>query len=128
MVKYKYLNLNPKGIREEDCVTRAITFASGLPYKEIYEKLWLTARIFNCDRLCKFCYSNFINYVLKYKEVNCDNLTIRQFAEKHPYGTYLIRINGHFNGHLTCIRDSVLYDIWDCRDELCDTVWKADDI
>lgn len=120
MSRYKFLNLNPQGKREQDCVCRAITFASGLPYEEVCEKLWLTAELYECDRLCKFCYSNFISSVLKYKEVNCDRLTIGEFADKHPYGTYLIRVPNH----LTVIQDGVLYDIWDCRSELCDTVWK----
>lgn len=123
MSRYKFLNLNPQGKREQDCVCRAITFASGLPYEEVYEKLWLTAELYECDRLCKFCYSNFISSVLKYKEVNCDRLTIGEFADKHPYGTYLIRVPNH----LTVIQDGVLYDIWDCRSEICDTVWKRVD-
>ena len=29
--------------------------------------------------------------------------------------------------HLTAIKNGVLYDIWDCRHELCDTVWKRVD-
>ena len=123
MSKYQFLNLNPRGKREEDCVCRAITFASGLPYEEVYEKLWLTAELYDCDRLCKYCYSNFISHVLKYKEVNCDRLTIGEFANKHPYGTYLIRVPNH----LTVIQNGVLYDIWDCRDEICDIVWKRVD-
>jgi hypothetical protein len=123
MSKYQFLNLNPRGKREEDCVCRAITFASGLPYEEVYQKLWLTADLYECDRLCKYCYSNFISNVLKYKEVNCDRLTIGEFADKHPYGTYLIRVPNH----LTVIQDGVLYDIWDCRSEICDTVWKRVD-
>lgn len=123
MSKYKFLNLNPRGKREEDCVCRAITFASGFPYEKVYQKLWLTADLYECDRLCKYCYSNFISNVLKYKEVNCDRLTIGQFADKHPYGTYLIRVPNH----LTVIQDGVLYDIWDCRSEICDTVWKRVD-
>lgn len=121
MADFKYLNLNPNGMREEDCVIRAITFASGLPYYEVSDKLWLTADLYNCDRLCKFCYSNFITNVLKYPEINCYNMTVNDFANKHNYGTYLIRINGH----LTAIKDGTIYDIWDCRDELCDTVWKV---
>lgn len=79
--------------------------------------------MYGCEKLCKFCYSNFITYVLKYKEVNCYNLTIGEFAEKYPYGTYLVRIEGH----LTTIKDGVLYDIFDCSNELCNTVWKRVD-
>ena len=123
MADYVYLNVNPNQERISDCVIRAISFASGLPYSTIRKKLWLTDKLYGCERLCKFCYSNFITYVLKYKEVNCDNLTIEEFADKHPYGTYLIRIDGH----LTTIKDGVLYDIFDCRNEFCDMVWKRVD-
>lgn len=124
MSEFVYHNENPKRkLNANDCVTRAITFATDMPYEEVSRKLWMTADLYNCDRLCKFCYSNFINNVLKYKEVNCDRLTIGEFADLHPYGTYLIRIEGH----LTVIRDGVLHDIWDCRRELCDTVWKRVD-
>lgn len=122
MSRFKYLNLNPKKLTIEDCVARAITLASGLPYEEVWQKLWLTAELYDCDTLCKYCYSNFITNVLKYKEVNCHNMTVGEFADKNPYGTYLIRIQGH----LTCLIDSCVYDLWDCRDELCDVVWIVD--
>ena len=96
--------------------------ASGLPYEEVEKKLWLTAELYNCDKLCKFCYSNFINNVLKYTEISeCEELTVGQFADRHPFGIYLIRVPFH----LTCIIDGVCYDIWDCRDEVCDRVWTT---
>lgn len=122
-MRFVYYNLNPRGIKENDCVTRAIALASDLPYEEIADKLWLTADLYNCDRLCKFCYSNFITNILKYKEVNCDDMTVEEFANTHPHGTFIIRVPSH----LTVIKNGVLYDIWDCRYELCDTVWKRVD-
>lgn len=121
MSKFRYYNRNPDGDRENDCVTRAISYACNLPYSLVRKKLWLTAELYGCEKLCKFCYSNFITYVLKCKEVNCHDLTIGEFADTHPYGTYLIRIEGH----LTVVRDGVLYDIFDCRNEICDTVWQV---
>ena len=123
MARFQYWNENPRKLTTNDCVTRAITFATDMPYEEVSKKLWLTADLYNCDRLCKFCYSNFITNVLKYKEVNCDRYSVGEFADTHPYGVYLIRIEGH----LTTIKDGVVYDIWDCRNELCDTVWKRVD-
>ena len=121
MSKYKFLNLNPRGLLEDDCVCRAITFATGLPYNTVYEKLWLTADLYECARLCKHCYSNYLRNVLGYREVNCDRLTIGEFADKHPYGTYLIRIANH----LTVIRDGTVFDTWDCREKVCDIVWEV---
>ena len=96
--------------------------ASGLPYEEIEKKLWLTAELYNCDRLCKYCYSNYINNVMKAKEVNCESLTVGEFADRHPKGTYLIRVPLH----LTVVKDGICYDIWNCLDEICDTIWKVD--
>lgn len=123
MSDYKFLNLNPKGAFENDCVCRAITFASGLPYNMVCDKLWLTAELYDCERLCKYCYSNFLRNVLGYREINCDRLTIGEFCDEHPYGTYLIRVTNH----LTVIKDGTLYDTFDCRDEICDVVWKKAD-
>ena len=123
MADFRYLNLNPKQLTENDCVIRAITLASGLPYEEISEKLWLTADLYDCDRLCRYCYKNFIENVLKYKEVYCDNETVEEFADKHQYGVYLVRVPYH----LTTIIDGIIYDIWDCRDEICDVAWKRVD-
>lgn len=69
MSNYKFLNLNPKGLRENDCVCRAITFATGLPYSVVYKKLWLTADLYDCERLCKYCYSNYLRNVLGTKKL-----------------------------------------------------------
>lgn len=123
MADFIYLNVNPEQQTIEDCVIRAITLCSGLPYDTVCEKLWLTAELYDCDTLCKYCYSHYITNVLKYKEVNCHNMTVEQFADRHPFGSYLVRIEGH----LTTIINGNIYDIWDCRDEMCDTVWKRVD-
>ena len=121
MTKFKYWNENPNGEHIGDCVVRAITLASGLPYEEVKYKLWLNGELHDCDCISKFCYSNFIENVLGYKQIPCDDLTVGEFADEHPFGVYLIRINGH----LTCIKNGQCYDIWNCLNELCDTVWKV---
>ena len=103
-------------------MTRAITLASGLPYEEVREKLWLTASLFNCDRLCRFCYSRFLEDVLGFQQVDGDDMTVEEFADAHPKGTYLIRVPNH----LTCIIDNSCYDIWNCLDEFITEVWRVD--
>ena len=121
MARFVYYNNNPRGLTVNDCVTRAITLGSDLPYEEVKEKLWLTASLFNCDKLCKFCYSRFIETVLGYPQVNCDEMTIGEFADKNPFGKYLVRIQGH----LTTVVNGDVWDIWDCRDEFCDIAWQC---
>ena len=121
MAKYVYWNENLDGKHVGDCVTRAITLASGLPYETIQRKLWLTGELFDCDCLCRFCYEHFIEDVLGYRKVNCENLTVGEFADKYPVGTYLIRVPEH----LTCVIDNKIMDTWNCSEEPCDIVWKV---
>ena len=120
MAKYRYVNLNPNGEHRNDCVTRAISLASGLDYSEVRRKLRHTSRLLDCIRLCWSCYSFFITEVLGCRQVNCDGLTVGEFADLHPQGIYLIRIKGH----LTVIKDNVCYDLWNCLGRECDLAWQ----
>lgn len=56
------------------------------------------------------------------RQVDCEGLSVEEFADIYPYGVYLVRIDGH----LTCVIDDGVYDIWDCRDELATNAWIVD--
>lgn len=122
MAKFRYLNVNDdKTIHRNDCVTRAITLASGLPYSEVRKKLRYTANLLNCETsLCPTCYGFLIQQVLGGVPTNCNGMTIGEFADRHPKGTYLIRIEGH----LTTVLNGDSFDTFDCRDRECDLAWK----
>lgn len=122
MCRFIYCNLSPQGENKNDCVTRAIMFASGLDYHIIRKKLRHTARLLDCCKLCWSCYSFLLTQVFGYRQVNCDNMSIGEFADLHPKGTYLIRIDQH----LTVIKDGDLYDTHDCRHRICHIAWKCD--
>ena len=123
MARFIYWNENPNGEHIGDCVVRAITLATGLPYEDVEDKLWLTAELLGCVDICPFCYRNLLENVFQFREVNPNNMTIREFADTHSYGTYILRIPSH----LTCIIDGDLYDIWDCRDsETITDAWQAE--
>lgn len=121
MAKFRYYNLNPNGEKVSDCVTRAISLASGLPYAEIRRKLKYSAKLLDCEKLCPTCYGFYINQVLGGVPKNCESMTVGEFADLHSKGTFLIRIKGH----LTCIVDNTIYDIWDCRSRFCDLAWEV---
>ena len=121
MAQFRYWNENPNGEKRNDCVTRAITFASGLPYAEVRRKLFHTSKLLKCEsKLCPTCYSFAIQEVLGGVPVNCNGMTVGEFADLHPNGTYLIRISGH----LLCVQDNCVYDLWDNRNRFCDLAWK----
>lgn len=121
MAEFRYYNLNPNGEKVSDCVTRAISLASGLSYSTIRSKLRSTARLLDCPKLCPTCYGFFIQQVIGGVPKNCMGMTVGEFADLHPNGTYLIRIQGH----LTCVKEpSTVWDIWDCRTKMCDLAWE----
>lgn len=116
---FKYVNLNPDGLEIEDCVCRAISLASGLQYTDVRDKLWLTSKLFECEELTVCCYSNLLDKVLEYPSVDCRGLTVAEFAQRHPKGIYLVRMDMH----ITCIVDGVINDIWDCGERIATHAW-----
>lgn len=111
MAKFVYYNQNPDGNKENDCVTRAISFACDIPYSKVRKMLYHTAKLQNCSKLCVMCYKFLIEDVLKCKRVNCDGMYPGEFADINPKGTYLLRVNGH----ILCAKDNCIYDIFDSR-------------
>lgn len=122
MADYVYYNRSGTNEHNNDCVTRAISLATNLPYPEIRDKLYLTSKLLECEKLCVSCYKFLIEDVFKCKRVNCDGLYAGDFADLHPYGTYLLRMNGH----IVCCIDGYIYDIFDSRYyELLTDAWEV---
>ena len=121
MANFRYYNLNPNEEHRNDCVTRAISLASDLPYSKVRKKLRCIATLFDCPRICLSCYKHLIENVLYYKPLNCDGMTVEEFANLHPMGIYLARMNEH----ITCIIDNTIYDIFDCRNRFLTNAWEV---
>ena len=122
MARFVYYNREPSGDNENDCVTRAISLATNERYSTIRRKLFHSARLLNCEKLNVCCYSFLIEDVFGCKPVYCKGLTVAQFADLNPQGTYLVRIEGH----LTCVISNVCYDTWNCLDKEADIAWRVD--
>lgn len=120
MANYVRYIHNDDKVTRNDCVTRAISLASGLPYSTVRRKLRYTARLLDCEKLCVSCYEWLIREVLGGTPVNCEGMTINDFSELHPYGTYLVRMNGH----ISTVIDNCIYDIFDCRQHLLTNAWQ----
>lgn len=119
---FKYLNTNPLGVEEEDCVCRAIMLALDMPYKLVEHKLNLIAELFECDELCVCCYQHLLEDVYGLERVpNVRGLTVEEFAYYFNEGTYIIRLDGH----LTCLIDGINYDLWDTSKQVIDVVWRV---
>lgn len=122
MAKYQFLNINPLGELEEDCVCRAISLALDEDYYKIQNKLQLVANLFECEMLCVCCYKYLLDEVYGLERIEeFAGMTINEFLHYHPEGTYLIRIDNH----LTCVIDGTVLDIWDCTNYEIRLIWKA---
>ena len=120
MAKFVYYNREPNGETQNDCVTRAISLATGLPYPKIRRKLYHSAKLFDCDKLNVDCYAHLLEDVFKFPQVETFGMTVGDFADTHPYGIYLARMNGH----ISTVWWGDVVDIWDCRNSHITNAWK----
>ena len=121
MANFRYYNRDEDNVHRNNCVTRAISLASGMSMGETRRKLRSVATLFDCDRICMYCYKHLIENVLYYKPLDCDGMTVEEFADMHPIGTYLVRMQQH----ISIIIENTIYDIFDCRDHLLTNAWEV---
>lgn len=122
MAKYIYYNVNPRGEEIGDCVIRAISLATNIDYYEIERLLYETGDYYECEELCVCCYSKLLEEYFNFQPIECEGMTANEFANKHPVGTYLIRMDAH----LSVVIDSNIYDIWNCGNEKLTIAWRVD--
>lgn len=108
-----------------DCVTRAICNATGKDYMEVYKALNDMAKTERTERhrgkkrsssrngVFKETFKEYLNN-LGWKWVPCmaigSGCKVHLKAEELPKGTLIVSVSRH----LTCVKDGVLYDTYDC--------------
>lgn len=117
---FKYYNANPRRRNVDDCTVRAISLATDRSWDETFESLCKFAQI-------QAIMPNDVTYIDDYLESKFEQvydfkqnkkITVGRFADEHPYGTYLITMNGH----ITCLKNGEIYDTFDPSDRV---VWGA---
>lgn len=117
---YKYYNANSRGNFVNDCVVRAIAVAENATWEDTYDDLSRIAKkngILLDD-------VDFVDPLLDYRYNKIPllhDMFIGEFVETHPFGVYLITMLGH----ITVLKDGVIYDTFDCRDRKIKDVWKV---
>lgn len=118
---YKYYNANINGNFVNDCVIRAISVAENKTWGDTYDELSKIAKkngILLDD-------VNFVEPLLDYRYNRVRTYfseTVEDFIKEHPYGTYLITMNGH----ITVSKDGTIYDTFDCRNRILRDAWKVE--
>jgi hypothetical protein len=119
MKDFKFYNANPLGKIESDCVCRAISRAVKMPYKVVEEKLNAIGVLFECESLCVCCYHHLLENVFGLQKQFANGRTVKEIAKQFNNNIVIIRIQGH----LTMSEFGVVYDLWDCTDEVADVFW-----
>lgn len=116
MIKFIEYNNNPKNKKTCDCVVRALALATGRPYVDVYKELFeislKTGYMLNEKRVeDKFLEQNgFVKHKQPRKSDNT-KYTIKEADKICTDRIIIVRCAGH----LTCIKDGAVYDLWDCR-------------
>lgn len=120
---FVYYDVTPYGERNENnCVYRALTLASGLPYYEIARLLEENGYCNQCDMLVLDCYDSLIEDYFGYEPIDIPyDITVGEFAEMHTHGIYLVRMEGH----ISTIIDGESWDIFDCTREVITNAWRV---
>lgn len=117
-MSFKFLNVEPEGLKLQDCVIRAISLFLATPYDNVVNMLAENGLTCDCSEICVDCYKRLLEE-LGYTTHYVKSLTVNDIMQMHPNGVLLIRIDGH----LTCAIDCCIYDLWDCRNRLVDCFW-----
>lgn len=126
-MKYIEYNPNPVGRKVGDCAVRALAKALKLDWETAYlmiaESGYKMGDMPSADsvwgavlRQNGFYRKNIPNY--------CPECyTAEDFADDHPYGTYVLG----FGGHVATVVDGNLYDSWNSKDEIPAYYWYRKD-
>lgn len=111
---FEFYNPNPCKILVGDCVVRAISLAENKTWRETFIDLCTQGYM-----MCDMPSSNAVwhEYLLQhgYDKQILGNVTISQFADEHPQGTYILGTGEH----AVCVKDGGKYlDTWNSGNEL----------
>ena len=126
---YHYYNANPKGLYTGDCRYRAYALANDLPWDVtvVTVALWTakTGKVdYNGETITEVL-QVFGNWT-KHKEpkhADGTKYTVGELA-KTLITDYPVVVS--VNGHVTCIKDKKVWDIWDCSKEYVRNYWTLE--
>ena len=129
MAEWKVFNPNPSARNVGDCTVRAIAKALGTDWETAYVMIALAGFQMNDMPSSNSVWGAVLRKHGFYRHIipnSCpDCYTVEDFADEHKEGTYVIGTGSH----VVTVRDGVVYDTWDSRNETPIYFWseEADD-
>lgn len=92
-------NVNPRNRRVGDCVVRAISTATGMPWRQVYAELASVGYV-EADMMSSNDVWGLYLYLLGFEpfvlpDACPECVTVREFARYFPVGTYIIGTGNH---------------------------------
>lgn len=117
---FKEFNANPKSNRVGDCAIRAIARVTGLSWEEVFISVCLRGLALSDMPSSNYVWGTYLEDIGYTRHMVPTYMTVKEFAERHPQGRYVLCISGHV---VACV-DGDYYDSWDSGDEIPLYYWK----
>ena len=114
---FKYHNNNSLGLFENDCTIRAISTATDNTWDDTYIHLSNLARLNGTMMDDKDFIRDYLDS--RYTRIIDIPYRVGEVAGLYPDNILLITMNGH----ITCSKYGVIYDSFDCRDNVAEYCW-----
>ena len=115
---YVPFNNNPRNIRVGDCAVRAVSIALGKSWEDTYSHLCAEGLFYHDMPSANYVWGMYLKstgFEQKVRPSVCPMcVTVSQFTEEHPEGTYVLATENHV---VTAV-DGSYYDSWDSGDEV----------
>lgn len=114
---FKYYNPNPLGKSNGDCMIRAVSKLFEIDWDDAYMDMTIYGYLLKdmpssnavLDKYLKLC--GLKKYMILDTCPDC--ITVREFAQNHPEGQFLLILDGH----VVTLDSGNYYDTWDCGSE-----------
>ena len=124
MDNYESFNPNPSGKRVGDCTVRAISKALNQSWDKTYVHLCVYGLMLSDMPSANAVWGAYLKsrgYERHIIPNTCpDCYSVAEFCKEHPNGTFVVALSGH----VVTVKDGILYDSWDSREEVPIYYWK----
>lgn len=119
-MNYIKFNPNPLGKNVGDCTVRALSKALDQTWENTFVGLCLEGFMLNDMPSANSVWGSYLRRYGYQRSLAPDDMTVAEFADEHPDGTYILALSGH----VVCIQDNTLYDSWDSSNEIVLYYWQ----
>lgn len=119
-MRYEWYNPNPSDRNVGDCTVRAVSKALGTEWDKTYWGLCIEGNLMHDMPSANAVWGSYLRRNGFRRKLAQDDVTVREFIDSHPRGTYILALSGH----VVCACDGTLYDTWNSSNEIVLYYWE----